>query len=461
MALRLAIWVLVGLWGVVLRAGDEFPYVAYVNAANVYVRSGPGENYYPVLKLPRGRKVEIYRHDPGGWYAIRPPEDCFSWVSAEFIEPTQGNLARVTGERVVARVGSKFSDIRDVIQVRLDQGEEVEVLEAKRFKSGSAAQTWYKIAPPAGEFRWVSGRFVDREPPDDSRRAAGPENNLLIAEHSSGPASGGEMEEGPFDGGGPRDRDEVDEAIYEYEDDEEGDEFLPSSASQTGHEVRVPRERPVDDADDDESELTTAVSERRPALEHSRRWFSGHAAGSTAEELDELELALASVLADEPSQWDFRPLAARAQAALERAETPLDRGRLRRFMRKLSEYSNLQWRHVAVMGPGGSAGRAQARVDKVAKSAPRAAARRDTRSQFDGVGRLTQVVSHDSHSPRYALLDERGQVVCYVTPTPGVNLKRYLNQDVGVNGTLGFLQEQNASHVTARRVVSVDGPMMR
>ncbi|HVC97109.1 MAG TPA: SH3 domain-containing protein [Pirellulales bacterium] len=461
MALRLAIWVLVGLWGVVLHAGDEFPYVAYVNAANVYVRSGPGENYYPVLKLPKGRKVEVYRHDPGGWYAIRPPEDSFSWVSAEFIEPTRGKLARVKGERVVARVGSKFSDIRDVIQVRLDQGEEVEVLEAKRFNSGPAAQTWYKIAPPAGEFRWVSGRFVDREPPEDSRRAASPENNLLIAGHAGGPANEEEMDEVPLDGAGPRVRDDVEEAIYEYEeDDEEGDDFPPSGAKAAGHEVRVPRERPIRDTDD-EREPAPMVAERGPAIEHSRRWLNGRAAASTTEELDELELALASVLADEPSQWDFRPLAARAKAALERAETPLDRGRLRRYLRKLSEYSDLQWRHLAVMGPGGSAGRALARVDKAAEGAQRAVTRGDARARFDGVGRLTQVVSRDSHSPRYALLDNRGQVVCYVTPTPGVNLRRYLNQDVGVNGTLGFLQEQNATHVTARRVVSVEGPTLR
>jgi len=216
MALRMAIWVLVGLWGAALQAGDEFPYIAYVNAANVYVRSGPGENYYPVLKLPRGRKVEIYRHDPGGWYAIRPPEDCFSWVSGEFIEATEGKLARVTGERVVARVGSKFSDIRDVIQVRLDQGEEVEVLEAKRFNSGPAAQTWYKISPPAGEFRWISGRFVDREPPDESHRAAGPENNLLIAGHTNDLTNEDELEDGPLGDAELHDLDDVEAAIYEY-----------------------------------------------------------------------------------------------------------------------------------------------------------------------------------------------------------------------------------------------------
>ncbi|HEX7380009.1 MAG TPA: SH3 domain-containing protein, partial [Pirellulales bacterium] len=163
--------------------GQQFPYTAFVNAPDVYLRCGPGDNYYPVAKLEHGQKVEIYRHDPGGWYAIKPPEGSFSWVSAEFVEPRQGNLGMVIGEHVVARVGSSFSDTRDVIQVRLDRGEEVEILEAREFNSGPAAQTWYKISPPAGEFRWISGRYVDRQLAEVAPREPSADNNLLLARH--------------------------------------------------------------------------------------------------------------------------------------------------------------------------------------------------------------------------------------------------------------------------------------
>ena len=52
-----------------------------ITADDVYVRSGPGENYYPTDKLKAGQEVEVYRHDPGGWYAIRPPKGSFSWVA--------------------------------------------------------------------------------------------------------------------------------------------------------------------------------------------------------------------------------------------------------------------------------------------------------------------------------------------------------------------------------------------
>ena len=55
-----------------LSAAEDCPYTAYVSQSDVYVRSGPGKNYYPTEKLAKGDAVEVYRHDPGGWYAVRP-----------------------------------------------------------------------------------------------------------------------------------------------------------------------------------------------------------------------------------------------------------------------------------------------------------------------------------------------------------------------------------------------------
>ena len=122
-------------------AEPSFPYKACVTADDVYVRSGPGDNYYPTDKLKAGTEVEIYRHDPGGWYAIRPPKGSFSWVSSRHLQFEANNLATVTDERIAARVGSRISDTRDVIQVRLHKGETVEVLESRRDRKRAARRT--------------------------------------------------------------------------------------------------------------------------------------------------------------------------------------------------------------------------------------------------------------------------------------------------------------------------------
>ena len=56
----LCVLALITIAQAVARA-DEFPYTAYVNSDDVYVRSGPGRNYYPTAELcvPRwARKLQ-------------------------------------------------------------------------------------------------------------------------------------------------------------------------------------------------------------------------------------------------------------------------------------------------------------------------------------------------------------------------------------------------------------------
>jgi hypothetical protein len=449
MTLRLAILACVVLSAARVSA-EQFPYTAYINAHDVYIRSGPGENYYPVAKLDRDQQVEVYRHDPGGWYAIRPPVECFSWVSAEFVEPRQGNIGVVTGDRVVARVGSSFSDTRDVIQVRLDRGEEVEILEAQEFNSGPAAQTWYKILPPAGEFRWISGRYLDREPAEPKRREPSAENNLLIDRQNkrlSRAAADAEAED-----------------LTEDEEDEESD---GGDVRRVNHEEparrpkkpAAPRRRPdrdhgrdADDEEIDDEEVDEdEVDDERPApLRPEQR----RPKADLKEEAKDLDLTLSVIVADEPQQWDFSVLKRQAEDALSRAETALERGRIRRVLRKIDNFAEIQRRYLAVMNTGGTGGRKVGVADadrlRVGSRSPLAATR------YDGMGRLTQISSVDPRLPQFALLDSSGQVAAYVSPAPGVNLRRYLDQNVGINGTRGYLPERHATHLTAKRIVPVE-----
>lgn len=189
MSLRLVMWFLVGvLMPAAARGEVAFPYTAYVVADDAYVRSGPGSQYYPTEQLPFGTPVEVYRHDPGGWYAVRPTAEAFSWVSSRYVKVETDTQGVIVADRVVARVGSAFSDVRDVIQIYLDRGETIELLGAKQFGSGDAAQIWYRIAPPAGEFRWIAGQHVSREPPPGAKPLAASRSNRLIERETAPPA---------------------------------------------------------------------------------------------------------------------------------------------------------------------------------------------------------------------------------------------------------------------------------
>ncbi|MFN0196610.1 MAG: SH3 domain-containing protein, partial [Planctomycetaceae bacterium] len=138
----------------------QFPYDAEIVAAEAYVRSGPGKKYYPTSILKRNERVVVRRHDPGGWYMIDPPVGSFSWVRADYIEKN-GNVGTVTETNVVARVGSAVNpDSKEVEQIRLSQGDDVQILGEKAFNIDGKSIPFYKIEPPRFEYRWIMGQFL-------------------------------------------------------------------------------------------------------------------------------------------------------------------------------------------------------------------------------------------------------------------------------------------------------------
>ena len=349
------------LWATVV-AGREFPYTAYVNSTDVYVRSGPGRDYYPTDKLQKGERVEVYRHEPGGWLAIRPPRGSFSWVSSRHLDAMNDELATVNSDRVVARVGSVFSDVRDVIQVRLQRDEMVELAEPPREDS-----PWCKISPPAGEFRWIFAKYVDRDLPDD----------LADDEREAG-----------------------------------------AGFSRDDH--RLGRD------DDGVRAIDTA----------------------RLRDLERIDMELSAIVAGDISEWSFGGLNGRAQRALDDAEGSLERGRARVLLDKLARFDDIKRRHEALRA---------APVEKSRRPPPAGTGLgRIEDARFDGVGRLSPVVSQHTGGPQYALLDDAGAVRSFVTPAPGVNLRPFVDKQVGVNGQRGYLTDLRRQHISVQRVTLLD-----
>lgn len=404
-----------GLTTAMAAEPPTFPYKAKLNADGVYIRSGPGNNYYPTDKLDAGTEVEVYRHDPGGWCAIRPPEGSFTWIASRYLDLGPQGVATVQGERIAARVGSRFSDIRDVIQVRLEKGERVEVLETKTIPGDTESPSWCKIAPPSGEFRWVSAKYVD--------------SPGAVAGVRKAPAAGNPL--------------------------------LPSDAAAS------PQPLPVT------GDTAAATADSPPGL----RRFSPE---EFQAELDRLNIALSSMLAEEPSVWECGTLSARAEDLLQQAGTAVERGQARLLVDRLQQAQDIKDRYSTIMTtrvdaerqsrvlsdlqrvrrPGTSANSISSPSSANAGSAGATATATADR-RFDGTGRLTRVVPAKLGGPQYALVDEQGKVRCYVTPAPGVNLRYYVGHRVGVNGIRGFMPEQKADHVTAKHITGLDSKILR
>ena len=145
-------------------AAPPVPYRAQVVAESTAYRAGPGMEFYSCGYLQRGATVEVYQQDDRGYLAIRPPEQASSWVLASDVELTdQPDVGRVLRSDVICWIDSQLpAATDDQWQIRLKVGELVEIIE-KRPVPGEPLETasmYYRIAPPAGEFRWILAQSV-------------------------------------------------------------------------------------------------------------------------------------------------------------------------------------------------------------------------------------------------------------------------------------------------------------
>ena len=131
------------------------PFLTVVTIPETYLRSGPGNDYYATNVVTAGQTLEVYYVIDDQWCAVRPPKGSFTWVDARNIRINDKRIGEVLINGVNARVGSDLGNMCGAIQVVLDRGEKVFVFERIETPNDIDTPVWYKIAPPAGEFRFA------------------------------------------------------------------------------------------------------------------------------------------------------------------------------------------------------------------------------------------------------------------------------------------------------------------
>jgi len=167
------------------------------------------------------------------------------------------------------------------------------------------------------------------------------------------------------------------------------------------------------------------------------------------------------MVVEEPTVWAFDDLRLKAEELRAQAATAVERGLARVFLRKIDRFERIRDHHAALSTIRREVERVRRQPDPSAPPSAAPGPAVAVGGSFDGVGRLTPVVSEKLDAPRYALMDETGAVRCYVTPSPGVPLRYYIGQRVGVNGTRGYIPEQRAYHIMARHVSALGGGRLR
>ena len=456
-------------------AADESPYGAVVLEQGAEVRAGPGRRFYVTQELEPGTHVEVYRRDAGDWLAIRPPEGSFSWIPQTDLEMTEEpGIAEIISEEAHSWLGSRAERIREhKSHVTLSAGERVEVLGKKQVEGAEGkTQLWLKIAPPAGEFRWVHSRQVRKA---KSRELAAKDEMKPAAREA-------------------RERFEVANVVHE-EPITERLRFQRSNIALSDLREEKPEPLPRTGqkktlAADDENEKypVRQIAHEEPAAESPARSLSpdgfvarkrqpssppaasaglnrlaqgpaknnsaaariasatssaavtlaSDSSEDVARELEELDVQLSLILSRDKSTWNFSSIKDRAGRLVETAATPGDRGQARFMLDKIKRFEETFDVHS---------------LPETKPAAPRES--RDFRA-YDGEGWLTAVKSAEKPVAPYALVDANGKRICFVSPAAGLSVSSHINKRVGLYGKRGLIPDLNEPHVLASKVIDLE-----
>lgn len=489
-------------------ASEGFPYVAYVNEPETYVRSGPGNEHYPTGQLASGFAVEVYRHDGEGWCAIRPPEGSFSLAPAHQVKILDSRTAEVTASGVVARVGSGLGEHRNAVQVLLERGEAVQLVEQP-----TPGDPWVKIAPPAGEFRWIASRRLSRMPPmeivpvqqtGDSKwqSRAGQEQPAQPSRNPEPTPTGDDgfahLQSPSIEGATTAAADAY--PAWHPNSVANPNSPAPAPTAASADQIEVVAGSPAELVLAQHQDAAGATSPENPPLAtgdsaaksgQPRVRFPGLSAGGPVDpRVAEMQLRLSKVVVQQPTGWQLASLREETAALLAQEQSPQVRDQLRDLLDRIATFEAVQARYratpaLATATPAGSnpsandatAGMTGQTADVLARvrsdlgvdnsvtptpggpTPPGSPAA--TEALYDAVGTLKPVVSRRDQAPRYALVDDHGDVVTFVTASADVNLQPYIGKRIGVRGNRGFMPEYRRAHVTASRVTSLEEKLVR
>jgi hypothetical protein len=452
------------------------PYQARVVAPSAAVLSGPGDSFYPTDTLAQGDSVEVYREMPGGWLAIRPPKDSFSWLAGSDLNLKENGLAEVNADGVASRIGSRLSDKHNAAQVRLKKGEVVEIIDQQEI----GGEAWYKIAPPNGEFRWINASLLERTGP---MTASATESSPTSTAKPSGATTSAPA--ASASGVNQETQKEKPSAAADAKIETKAD---PKTEGKSQWQVASTAPSPGPSEFGAPPLATSASASMTPLAAGATSGISIPATPVTppiaappaaanvpvpsnavpddlTHQLAAIELRLSRMVAAPISQWNTEKLEIDTQQLLAQAKTGPERDAVKLTLEKIQHFAEIGRRASATQPNGGQSG--QAPIMPVASPAAANTPAASTTpagadgGPYDAVGILRPVVSKRPGAPQFALVDDKGRVLSFVTPSPDLNLQPYLGRRVGITGNQGFIPEFQRAHVTAARVQPLSDRMVR
>ena len=415
----------------------EFPYDAVVDAPEVYVRSGPGEDFYPTTKLKRGDKVHVHRHDPGGWYMIAPPPGSFSWIAARYVRRTGQTAGELSEDFVSVWVGSEFGDESSVFQRRLSRGEEIVVTGRKEMRRHNGTERMLRIRPPRNEWRWIPGHTVF-------------ESGLLASRSD------------------PRARDEF--TATESTTNSDPTDSTSRDSSRRLFKDLEPRDRNSPAKKHSDAQINSVASERLR---------------SDRERLKQLDVRFRAIIRSETSDWDFdqleqdyRELQRHTEHSALAGQVALRVPAIERYKRIKREYDGFvsltretDRRDAELLrkrSPGGSSAPAMppgSRIDARPSPFPDSLSRQGheptgvrapspARQRFVGAGVVQRSVAVPNALP-FALIAPPNRILAYLKPELGISLEDYVGRPYGIEGERAYDEKVGTDVIMVRKLVPI------
>ncbi len=432
----------------------KFPYEGLVESDAAYVRSGPGKQFYPTGQLNRGTRVTVHRHDPGGWYMIAPPPGSFSWIRAEYVQKTAPNRGTIAENNVVVRVGSAFGDeTREVEQVRLSRNDQVQILEEKVLSTPAGQVPHYKISPPIGEYRWVSGKYIT------------PVNQIVRQQ----------QDENPF--------------------------AIPSQAKQAppaAPNSAVTQTKPPQSANMNVFESSRNQPAGEPAVRRSGP--DPNVLAAQHQRLEELDTAFRTMVNGRTEDWSFAPLEQGYRQLQQDAALPALASQIDLRFNAINRYRKIKEGYDALVKLTTETRKRDAQLMSIqqqqTKSTPTPTPAEDEPlvpipdpfaqtqvpdpvelpgvepiprkpdpappsqsaqpvPRFDGAGIVQRAATAGAGTPAYVLITPQGQVLAYLQPVRGLNLEPYVGKAMGLYGQRSYRPELRMDNIVVRSLTPV------
>ncbi|MEE2844592.1 MAG: hypothetical protein VX761_08810 [Planctomycetota bacterium] len=436
--------IVLGSLQLVAQEGSSF-HRAQVQVRRAAVYTSPTTDQTICDELPVGTVVDIYMETSDGYVAIRPTPRCFSWVESRFLLiDSDGVQGTITTAGVPSWIGQPEQSERSHLRmVQLDRGEVVQILGFREMALSSNGRKLQltRIAPPRGEFRWMLKRNLQLQGDAET----------LVDLTSTSPLEANSI---------PAQFNRVQPVQYEQSVGEPTDtagqvsnRFVPrwlnparSRGAQSSQRFNV---QPASFTLLDNTSDTTTVALPR--------------------DLSALENYLSQMVARKTSEWELGPIRNQVLQMLNTAPVQ-QRSQWENLMGRIQQFQDIYQQRLRLTKTSlGTVPRRLMNIngdvlplrtsdiarDLVDPSTQGKLTTEAQRTPYEETGYLMEVHSSRQGAPKYALVDEQGDVKVFVTPVPGLNLAHYLTKHIGVFGRRGYLYRLKTQHVTITRVVDL------